>query len=254
MRPLGQSLGRHARRLAATLLWRTRGRPGTVRHPDSFLPLDRLATTYPPYLPTYRFGGGHIDGAHARLGGSAMQGDIIDLGIPGWLRPADALKLYELAYFSDGDVLEIGCYHGLSTRIQTDALRHAGRGRTVTSLELMPEYVAEAERHTAENAAFRTFVTGDARESCAALRHDGRRFGTAFVDHSHTYELVHAACQDLKHLLNPGGFALFHDYNDDRNAHDPEYGVYQAARDAFADGSFRFQGVYGCTGLYRRTP
>jgi predicted O-methyltransferase YrrM len=253
MPPIGQRLRNRSRRLAATLLWRARGQPATVRHVDSHLALDRLATAYPPYRPTYRFGAQHIDAAHARLGATAMQGDIIDLGIPGWLRPADALKLYELAYFSDGDVLEIGCYHGLSTRIQTDALRNAGRGRTLTSLELMADHVAEAERHTADNAAFREFIIGDARESCAALRHHGRTFGTAFVDHSHTYELVHAACEDLKHLLNPGGFALFHDYNDDRNAHDPEYGVFQAARDAFADGSFTFHGIYGCTGLYQRT-
>ena len=253
MPPIVPRLRTHAARLAATLRWRALGRPGAVRHPESRLALDQLATVHPPYRPTYRFGADRIDAAHARLGESAMQGDIIDLGIPGWLRPADALKLYELAYFSDGNVLEIGCYHGLSTRIQTDALRNAGRGRTLTSLELMADYVAEAERHTAGNAAFREFVVGDARGSCAALRRDGRTFGTAFVDHSHTYELVHAACEDLKHLLNPGGFALFHDYNDERNAHDPEYGVFQATRDAFADDSFTFHGIYGCTGLFRRT-
>ena len=226
--------------------------PRVLRHPASRLALDQLGTLHPPYRPTYRFEAAFIDDAHAALAAAPTQGGLIDLGIPGWLRPADALKLYELAYFARGDVLEIGCYHGLSTRIQTDALRRAGGGRSLTALELVAEYVAQAERSTADNAALRRFVVGDARESCAALLAGGRVFGFAFVDHSHTYELVHAACADLKRLLRPGGFALFHDYNDERNARDPEYGVFQAAEDAFADGSFAFHGVYGCTGLYRR--
>jgi len=63
---------------------------------------------------------------------------------------------------------------------------------------------------------------------------------------------VRHACEDLKTLIRPGGFALFHDYNDSRNGNDPDYGVYQAVVDTFADGSFEFYGAYGCTGLYRR--
>ncbi len=95
-------------------------------------------------------------------------------------------------------------------------------------------------------------LVGDARELTARLVAEGRRFGFAFVDHSHAYDLVHAACLDLKRLVVPGGFALFHDHNDVRNGRDGQYGVASAVRDAFADGSFRFWGTYGCTGLFRR--
>ncbi len=222
------------------------------RHPATRLALEQLATAFPPYQPTHRFAGASIDAAHAALAGARRRGDLVDLGIPGWLRPADALKLYGPAYFSDGDVLETGCYHGLSTRIQVDAPRNAARGRRLVSPELRAEYVAEAGRTTSDAAELRSLVVGDARDSCAMLRRDGRQFGFAFVDHAHTHDLVHAACEDLKHLLRPGGLALFHDHNDDRNLHDAEYGVFQAVEDAFADRSFAFYGIYGCTGLFRR--
>ena len=32
---------------------------------------------------------------------------MIDMGIAGWLLPEDAPKLYELAYYVDGDILEL---------------------------------------------------------------------------------------------------------------------------------------------------
>jgi predicted O-methyltransferase YrrM len=210
-----------------------------------------LGTNFPPYLPTFQFVDKFINADHEMLI-AKRNGDLINLDIPGWLRPQDALKIYEMAYFSSGEVLELGAYHGLSTSIIARALRNSGNGRSLISLELDAPAALEAQRHTAPWSDIVQIVVGDARESCRHLIEQGRRFGFAFVDHSHTYGLVHAACLDLKSLLVPGGFALFHDYNDERNGADPDYGVWQAVRDGFSDGSFEFWGVYGCTGLWRK--
>lgn len=226
--------------------------PAVTRYADTWIDEDRLGSKYPFYRATFPLSGQFIDGDHAHLAACRMQGAIIDTGIPGWLRPADALKLYEMAYFSPGDVLELGAYHGLSTSIEATALRNAGRGRRIVSLELDPSAAAKAMRNTEAWADFRTFIIGDARASCQSLIAQRHTFGFAFVDHSHTYELVLAACEDLKFLLPAGGFALFHDFNDPKNGKHPDYGVWQAVRDGFADGSFEFFGIFGCTGLWRR--
>ncbi len=55
-------------------------------------------------------------------------------------------------------------------------------------------------------------------------------------------------------LFNLG--ALFHDYNDQRNIMPDvaDYGVFQGVRDGLAPGQFEFYGVFGCAGLFRRTP
>jgi predicted O-methyltransferase YrrM len=43
--------------------------------------------------------------------------------VPGWLRPEDALKLYELAYYATGPILEIGTYRGKSGTLMAIAAR-----------------------------------------------------------------------------------------------------------------------------------
>ena len=48
------------------------------------------------------------------------------------------------------------------------------------------------------------------------------------LDHAHTFDLVYHACEELKSLMKPGGFALFHDFNDPRNSKEPDYGAYRA--------------------------
>jgi hypothetical protein len=230
-----------------------------VKHTNTWINEHHLGRTFPaykatfPYQPRFAFGSRRfINSDHARLSSAPRNGAIIDLDIPGWLRPQDALKLYEMAYFSKGDVLELGSYHGLSTSIMASALRHSGNGRCLTSLELDPAAASEAQRHVLPWSDIVQITVGDARESCRHLIEQDRKFNFAFVDHSHTYDLVHAACIDLKSLMVPEGFALFHDYNDERNGVDPDYGVWHAVRDAFADGSFEFYGIYGCTGLWRK--
>lgn len=225
------------------------------RHPESWIPEGELGTVFPPYRPTF----GErpfVNEAHAALAETPMDGWLIDVGITGWLRRDDALKLYELAYLAESDVLEIGCAHGLSTSIIAGALRDAGRPATLVSVDLHEGRMGDAKRTVAERGLAERveFVLGDAAAVCESLVAAGRRFGFAFVDHSHAYEPVLAVLRTLPALLTEGGFCLIHDFNDARND-DPanrRYGVRQAVKDGLPADSFAFYGVYGCTALYRQ--
>ena len=115
------------------------------KHPETWITPSEGGIAFSHYRKTFDFPGEFIDDAHARYAHAPPSG-LIEVGIPGWLRVADALKLYEMAYFSQGQVLEIGAYHGLSTSILALALRNAGRGHTLVSLELDPPAMIEAKR------------------------------------------------------------------------------------------------------------
>lgn len=232
-----------------------------VRHPESRFRLGDRGRTGTPYRPTYPYEGAFLDEEHRRLSEAPQNGRLIDLGIPGWLRREDALKLYEMAYFATGDVLELGTYHGLSTSIIAGALRAAGRGLGVLSVELreaMTERAQEAlaARGLAENVRL---VTADAGPVLDRLVGERVRFAFAFVDHSHAYEPMLRACNRLPFVVSPGGFVLFHDYTDRRNTrrhgvgeNPEEYGVYAAIEDGLSPDAFEFFGCYGCCGLFRR--
>lgn len=92
----------------------------------------------PPYQPTYRFEGEFIDKDHAFYATCPMKEHLIDVGIEGWLRQEDALKLYEMAYFAQGPILELGSYHGLSTSILSLANYNSGLTKEIFSVELGP--------------------------------------------------------------------------------------------------------------------
>jgi hypothetical protein len=91
------------------------------RHPETRLTLDELGAPR-PYRPTFPFRGPFIDVVHEHVAslptsdGLCIQWPNGDTGdaVVGWLQHADALKLYELAYFCDEDILEIGTCQGLS--------------------------------------------------------------------------------------------------------------------------------------------
>jgi SAM-dependent methyltransferase len=94
---------------------------------------------------------------------------------------------------------------------------------------------------------------GDALDFLRSRANAGARYGMAFVDHSHAYGPVHAACQALADVLAPGGFALFHDFNDPRNHDlaDVDHAVHQAVVDGLDARRFTFFGIYGCLAVYR---
>jgi SAM-dependent methyltransferase len=226
-------------------------------HPESWIAPDELGTRIPPFRPTFGFET-FINGPHRDYATCPLQGDCIDLGIPGWLRREDALKLYELAYFSTGEILEVGSFHGLSTSILARAVKDSGNGRTITTIELEPAHLHLTRRSLADRQLHDIVTTlcGPAERWLPRLAREGRTFGFVFLDHAHTYEATRGACESLPQLLSPGGFCLFHDFNDARNNDpgDPEYAVAGAVIDSLPAHSFAFYGIYGCSALYRKHP
>lgn len=229
--------------------------PGVVRH-SLPVPLEEM----PPYRPTYEIAGEFINEQHRSYSTCPATEHLIDLGIDGWLRREDALKLYELAYFAPGPILEIGSYHGLSTSILGRAVADSGpegRDRRIVSVELDPaaQAVARGNLDLLGLAGNVTFVQSDAHAYCIAAAVEGERFAFAFIDHDHAYASVLPVCRELPNLTLPGAFCLFHDWLDARNFQ-PEaadYGVFGATRDGFDPQEFEFYGVFGVAGLYRRS-
>jgi hypothetical protein len=219
-----------------------------------------LGKTFPEYKPTYQFAKKYITRYHRNLSRVPTSGDCIQLRdrrfggqqIEGWLRVPDALKLYEMAYLNRGRVLELGTYRGLSTYIMARAMQDAKSTHSLTTIDLYADYQTIAQQHL-RHGRIRTqveMISGDAAEILRRLVETGDQFPFVFVDHSHAYRDVAAACQFLPDLIALDGFVLFHDYNDGRNGIDEGYGVYQAVRDTLL--GFEPFGVFGCTGLFRR--
>lgn len=234
--------------------------PKILAYPDTWASLEDDTFGPRPYQPTYITGRAYIDGFHSDLTKAPRNGVLIDLGIGGWLRPTDALKLYEMAHFCDGDVLELGTNRGLSAYVLASALKASGRDGQLISVDINPAMIEAAgvtlvARGLADSVELRC---ADAMSLAAELRAEGRRFGFCFVDHSHTYEAVRTVCEALPDLLSPGGFVLFHDFVDRRNTRrcgvgesDGEYGVFAGVEDGLDSAKFAFHGIFGCSALYR---
>jgi SAM-dependent methyltransferase len=236
----------------------------TVRHPESFLRLDAVGTVIPPYRPTFTFAGEYLDEAHRRLATSPLKdGMLIQLEnsrwfgqtIQGWLQREDALKLYEIAHFVKGDILELGSFHGLSTSILSRANRHSPFPKRIESVDLSRHAVRRARFNLWRQGLGRavSFSVGDALAEVRDRAGRGARYGMVFVDHSHAYGPVYQVCRELRNIVRAGGFCLFHDFNDPRNYDlaDVDHGVYQAVVDGLAPADFDFYGIYGCLALYR---
>jgi predicted O-methyltransferase YrrM len=229
------------------------------RHMQSWLTLEETRSDRRfkmPYNKTYDFEGAFIDAGHAALAHAPTHLGMIDIGIKGWLLPADACKLYELVYFCGGDCLEFGTFRGLSASVMLSASVAAGLDNVILSIDLDPGAkdagrAALAGRPGAERVYF--FNT-DADEALGTFTRAARMFSFCFIDHSHSYVHVRSACEALPGVMLPGGFCLFHDFNDPRNAdaRNDDYGVWQGVQDGLDMRCFEFWGIYGCTGLFRR--
>jgi SAM-dependent methyltransferase len=229
------------------------------RHEQTFLPLSGTAAdmrTAMPFIKTFQYEGEFINQRHARLLEKILDNGMIDIGIDGWLLPADALKLYEMAFFCPGDILELGAYRGLSATVMNRAIHDHGREAKIISIDLDMISI-EASRNQlalAPEGNRALFFCDDGASAIRNLAAIKRKFGFAFVDHSHVYEHVYEASRSLHRVIELGGFALFHDFNDPRNSMESQidYGVYQGALDGLRADRWEFWGIYGCTGLFRR--
>jgi len=217
-------------------------------------PMQVAAGSALPYSPTYSFPGAAIDDRHREL----MSAPLIDDGptikdrIVGSLRRADAAKLYELSYFCEGDVLELGTNLGLSASILAEAKRAGGTG-TIHTVDRSPGIVEQARTNLALVGASNVVVhCQDGTEWITDQINRGRKFGFAFVDHAHSYRAVRSVSALLDRVLLPGSYVAFHDFIDRRNFSQVGkiYGIPQGARDGLPS-SFQFLGGCGCMGLYR---
>lgn len=227
---------------------------------ESFVPYDKTGASAAAYKKTYNFDGQFINDTHKSYNDAPTDdgGVCVDLGVEGWLQKSDALKLYELAYFSKGNILELGTHQGLSASIMAAGLSDAGSNSIIETVDIDQESVSIGENYVAGRSGAEkiNFNLGDATEFLIKLIADRRMFSFVFIDHWHGYRSVFDAAMMTKKILMKGGFVCFHDYNDSRNPEPTtidEYGVYQAVADAvMTDHNFMFFGVFGCCGLFRK--
>jgi len=223
-----------------------------ITHPETWMGRDELGRAR-PYRPTIIGFDHFINDQHRYYHECPTKGILIDVGIQGKLRREDALKLYEMAYYATGDILEFGTNRGLSTSILARAITDAGKSSELVTMELDGRLAEHARRSLSGLDLSRRveFMVGDADASCQKLVDAGRKFHFAFIDHSHAYDHVVKTCRRLSQLLVPGSFCLFHDYNTSREG-TAEYGVYTAVAHALDESHFEFCGIYGCCGLFRK--
>jgi hypothetical protein len=229
------------------------------RHTDTALNLEQTAVDQRfvmPYRKTFDFQHEFLNNEHASFATCPTRQGMIEIGIDGWLLPADALKLYELVYCCGGDCLELGTYRGLSASVMLRASVAAGVRNKILSIDLDPGSTQAGERNLAASPGCKRvlFFNDDGDHALRKFAQANRQFAFCFVDHSHRYEHVRTACQALPSIMLPGAFCLFHDYNDPRNADSAcdDYGVWQGVADGLDGRCFEFWGIFGCCGLFRR--
>lgn len=175
--------------------------------------------------------------------------------IPGWLRAADAEKLYELAQLTPGPILEIGTHHGKSAVLMALALKDAGRHDVVIyTLDVdrrsIRAAVAEAEAREVDDVI--VFVRATSRAFARA--YPRLRPTLTFVDGDHTRAGVDRDLAVLEALVPVGGSLLFHDFADPRND-DPdcaETKVRPAVEASWVARDCEFGGNFGVCGLFVR--
>lgn len=200
------------------------------------------------YLPSYELEGEFIDDAHR---------GAPDLARPlaGWLRDEDVLKLYELAYFASGPVLEVGTHRGKSTVVIATAVARAGSGVPVISLDIDAEAIADASETIAAHGLGDRVVLVRATAGRFLARVERLRPPLVFLDADHSHRGVAADLAVLRGCVPAGGLLLLHDYNDPRNDDpaEPDYGVSGAVAESWLADECEFAGVFGACGLFRRT-
>jgi predicted O-methyltransferase YrrM len=199
------------------------------------------------YLPSYDFGRERVSDAHAHA-----QDLVAD--IPGWLRSEDALKLYELAYYAPGPILEIGTYRGKSGTLMAMAARDAGRSTLVVSVDVDLSGLREAAAAAAAKGVRDRLLLVRGSAEAFFASNGGFRPSLVFLDADHSEGAVARDLRTLEPHVPRGGLLLLHDFLDPKNE-DPaatEIGVVDAVRRSWLSDQCEFAGVFGACGLFRR--
>jgi predicted O-methyltransferase YrrM len=228
-----------------------------ARHADTWVKPGKLGKNrrYKPTFGTLPF----INDTHRRLLEAPLKPgtDFIDIGIPGSLRREDAAKLYELAYFSSGDLLVLGSAHELAATVVAQAMHDGGRTGRLTVVERDPRMLERA-RDALDAYGFGEVVQLECDNPVSFCRsrsgHNGQ-YDFVFIDNVPTRADIREICKLLPGLARNSGFVLFHDFNVRANGKADQgegSGVYAAVVKSLQTLPFSFYGVFGTTALYRR--
>lgn len=203
------------------------------------------------YIPNYQFDGEYINDFHRSLSVNPS----VDLGISGWLHPVDALKLYELAYYSEGIIIELGTFEGLSCAIMAKATIDSKRRNKIITIDLCNDFVNKAKinvRNLVKEANVE-FRTGDAKDLLEEMKQQNVSF--IFVDYAYTYVHVFDAALLCDEVVSEGGYVLFHDFLNKENfdLNNNEVDVTAAVMKTINKSPyFEFIGLFGCSILYKK--
>lgn len=219
--------------------------------------LEECGAQLPGYEATFDFEGDFINLTHENLSKvSVRERGLIDIrGIFGFLFKQEALKLYELAYFCKGNILEIGTHQGLSAFLMAHAIEDSGRKGVIKTFDVHKGFQDKAIENITRKG-FSKHVQFTLKDGLQAVlefsqKETPEKFGLVFVDHDHTFEPNYNLCKLLDQVVEKGGFVLFHDYNDARNK-TQVYGVFEAVNKAIDKKDFTFYGIVGSIAIYRR--
>lgn len=174
--------------------------------------------------------------------------------IPGWLRPEDADKLWELAQRASGPILEIGTYRGKSTVLMALALNDAGHENVIYTLDVDRGSLVVAAAEAAARDLVERIVFIHGTVGAFARAYPQVRPAVTFVDGDHSKPGVDHDLAVLERIVPAGGLILFHDFADPRNA-DPQCGdtqVRPAVEASWVARQCVFHGTFGVCGLYER--
>lgn len=205
---------------------------------------DKLDVEYlPSWLCENGHGPGRVDAVLDRL-------DFIE----GMMYPQDALKLHELAWFSAGDILEIGTYRGRSAAIMASALREAGNPARILSLDIDATSIAAARSNLARAGVSDRATLAEATASELLPRLTGFRPALVYVDGDHTFRGAGADLAAIEPIVDNGAIVVLHDYAG-YEPDDPYWvRVREAAEASWLAGDCAFIGRFGLCGAFvRRT-
>jgi predicted O-methyltransferase YrrM len=174
--------------------------------------------------------------------------------IPGWLRPEDAEKLYELAGSTPGPILEIGTHRGKSAVLMALATKDSGRDAPIYTLDVDRSYLREAEirarTHSVSDVI--VFVRGTLAAFARAYPH--LRPKLTFIDGDHSKFGVESDLAVLEALVPAGGILLFHDFDDPLNDDPacPATKVRPTVEASWVTRQCEFNGIFGCCGMFTR--